>query len=51
MKESEMEQIGVMMGKVLNNIDSEKVQREVREEVKAFTDQFPLYVRRLVPVP
>ena len=50
MKESEMGQIAGMMGKVLKNIDSEKVQSEVREEVKAFTDHFPLYAKRLVPV-
>jgi glycine/serine hydroxymethyltransferase len=39
-----------MMGKVLKNIDSDKVQSEVKEEVKTFTDRFPLYAKRLVPV-
>ena len=50
MKESEMGQIATMMGKVLKNIDSDKIQGEVKQEVKAFTDQFPLYASRLVPV-
>ena len=50
MKESEMGQIAEMMGKVLKNIDSDKVQSEVKEEVKTFTDRFPLYAKRLVPV-
>ncbi len=50
MKESEMGQIAEMMGNVLKNIDSDKVQSEVKEEVKTFTDRFPLYAKRLVPV-
>ena len=50
MKESEMGKIAEMMGKVLKNIDSDKVQSEVKEEVKTFTDRFPLYAKRLVPV-
>ena len=50
MKEPEMGQIAEMMGKVLKNIDSDRVQSEVKEEVKTFTDRFPLYPKRLVPV-
>jgi glycine hydroxymethyltransferase len=50
MKESEMGHIAAMMGKVLKNIDSEEIQREVKEEVKAFTNRFPLYPTRLAPV-
>ena len=50
MKEPEMGEIAEMMGKVLKNIDSDRVQSEVKEEVKTFTDRFPLYAKRLVPV-
>ena len=47
MKEEEMRQIGELIGRVLKNIESEEVQREVRDEVKALTDRFPLYAQRL----
>ncbi|MCH7803840.1 MAG: serine hydroxymethyltransferase [Acidobacteria bacterium] len=47
MKEEQMGQIGECMGRVLNNIDSPGVQKEVEKEVKALTNQFPLYAQRL----
>ncbi|MEE8348600.1 MAG: serine hydroxymethyltransferase [Acidobacteriota bacterium] len=50
MREPEMKTIAAMMGKVLQNIDNEKVQQEVKEDVKALTNRFPLYTKRLVPV-
>ncbi len=50
MKEPEMGKIAEMMGEILRNIDSEQVQSEVKKEVQTFTDRFPLYAKRLVPV-
>ena len=47
MKEEQMGQIGECMGRVLNSIDSPGVQKEVEKEVKALTNQFPLYAQRL----
>ena len=47
MKEEQMGQIGECMGRVLKNIDSPGVQKEVEKEVKALTNQFPLYAQRL----
>jgi glycine/serine hydroxymethyltransferase len=35
------------MGRVLNNMDRPEVQKEVEKEVKALTNQFPLYAQRL----
>ncbi|MDP3970711.1 MAG: serine hydroxymethyltransferase [bacterium] len=43
MKEPEMEQIAEMMIRVLTNHEDESVKEEVRQEVKALTDRFPLY--------
>lgn len=43
MKESDMLTIVNMIDKVLMNIDNEQLVTEVKEEVKAFMQQFPLY--------
>ncbi|MSU76252.1 serine hydroxymethyltransferase [Patescibacteria group bacterium] len=42
MKEPEMERIGALMTKTLQNTGDEKVYEEVRKEVKALTKDFPL---------
>lgn len=47
MKEEDMRRIGEWIGRVLRAIDSEKVQREVKNEVHELTRRFPLYARRL----
>ena len=47
MKEEEMSQIGELLSRVLKNIDSQEVQQEVEQEVKALTNHFPLYAQRL----
>ena len=47
MKEEQMSQIGELMGRVLKNSDSQEVQQEVKKEVKALTNHFPLYTQRL----
>jgi glycine hydroxymethyltransferase len=47
MKEEQMGQIGEYMGRVLNNMDSPEVHKEVEQEVKILTNQFPLYAQRL----
>ncbi|MEE2822028.1 MAG: serine hydroxymethyltransferase [Acidobacteriota bacterium] len=49
MKEDEMVQIAAMMGKSLKNIGDEKIQKEVKEDVRSFTNHFPLYAGRLEP--
>jgi len=46
LKEPEMRRIGDWIGEVLNNLQDESVQRRVRSEVEALTDQFPLYESR-----
>ena len=43
MKEAEMEIIGNLILKVLNNINNEDVIKEVKKEVKELTGKFPLY--------
>ena len=43
MKENDMEIVVDMIDKVLMNIDDEKIIAEVKEEVKIFMKQFPLY--------
>lgn len=43
MKEPEMVQIGDMMARVLENVDSEDVIRGVLEQTKALCEAFPLY--------
>lgn len=47
MKEEQMSQIGELLSRVLKNIDSQEVQQEVAQEVKALTNRFPLYSQRL----
>lgn len=49
MKEPEMRLIGKWIARVLENIEDEKTQREVRKEAQALTARFPLYARRLRP--
>lgn len=43
MKEPHMEIIVGMLDKILMNIDNEKILTEIKEEVKEFIKQFPLY--------
>jgi glycine hydroxymethyltransferase len=43
MKEPHMEIIVGMIDKILMNIDNEKILAEIKEEVKEFIKQFPLY--------
>ena len=43
MKEADMETVVAMIDKVMMNIDDEKTVSAVKEEVKAFMQQFPLY--------
>jgi glycine hydroxymethyltransferase len=43
MKESDMETVASMIDKVLTNIDDEKVIADVKADVKAFMQKFPLY--------
>ena len=43
MKEEHMETVVTMIDKVLMNIDDEAVMASVKEEVKIFMQQFPLY--------
>jgi glycine hydroxymethyltransferase len=43
MKEKEVEAIVAMIDKVLMNADDEKIISGVKEEVKVFMRQFPLY--------
>jgi glycine hydroxymethyltransferase len=43
MKEKEMEEIGMMMCKVLENVDDEAVISEVRKETRRMCESFPLY--------
>jgi glycine hydroxymethyltransferase len=43
MREEEMATIGRLMTRVLSNLDSEKVRREVQQEVRSLCERFPLY--------
>jgi len=43
MKETDMETVVEMVDRILMNIDDEKISRSVREEVKEWMKQFPLY--------
>ena len=43
MKEADMETVVAMIDKVMMNIEDEKTVSAVKEEVKAFVQQFPLY--------
>ena len=47
MKEKEMEIIGDFITEVLENIDSEEVQKKVKQSVKELCQKFPLYPERL----
>ncbi len=46
MKEPEMRRIGRWIAEVLNNLADETVQKRVRSEVEALTEDFPLYENR-----
>ncbi len=43
MKESEMEKIGNLIAKVLDNLENAKIYKEVKKEVKRLCEEFPLY--------
>ncbi|PJA46336.1 serine hydroxymethyltransferase [Candidatus Uhrbacteria bacterium CG_4_9_14_3_um_filter_36_7] len=43
MKEKEMEQIAIWISEVFDHSNDEKVLAHIREQVKATTDQFPIY--------
>ena len=43
MKEEHMQTVVDLVDKVLMNIDNESVITGVRNEIRAFMDQFPLY--------
>lgn len=43
MKESEMEKIGNLIAKVLDNLENAKIYEEVKKEVKRLCEEFPLY--------
>ncbi|HSR70392.1 MAG TPA: serine hydroxymethyltransferase [Acidobacteriota bacterium] len=47
MKEAEMEKVGAWIARVLDNIDDASVHGRVREEIRRFTADFPLYRQRL----
>jgi glycine hydroxymethyltransferase len=51
LREREMETIGRLMAKVLHAPSEAEVQRQVRQAVLDLTAKFPLYPRRLAPVP
>ncbi len=50
MKEPEMRRIGRWIAEVLLHLDDESVQRRVKSEVEALTEQFPLYENRRAAV-
>ena len=45
-----MRRIGQWIAEVLHNLDNESVQKRVRSEVEALTEQFPLYENRRASV-
>ncbi len=47
MKEPEMEQIGEWMATVLDRVEDEAIQRDIRQRVCALAARFPLYAGRL----
>ncbi|HSR49946.1 MAG TPA: serine hydroxymethyltransferase [Acidobacteriota bacterium] len=47
MKEAEMKRVGGWIARVLDNIDDASVHRQVRDEIRAFAADFPLYPERL----
>ena len=46
-REPEMQEVGQLIVRVLENVSSEKVQTEVRRRVTALTERFPLYAWKL----
>lgn len=42
-KEKEMEIVGQLISKILKNIDSEDIKKEVKNQVKELTKKFPIY--------
>jgi glycine hydroxymethyltransferase len=48
-REPEIREVGRLIGRVLDNIQSEEAVSEVRRGVRALTDRFPLYAWRLTP--
>jgi len=47
MKEDQMKLIARLISRVLVNVDNEKVEGEVREQVREMTSHFPIYTYRL----
>ncbi len=47
MREPEMQKIAGWIAQVLGRADDEGTARKVRQEIAAFTERFPLYLRRL----
>ena len=43
MKEAEMETIGDLIARVLNDIDRDDIKRSVRDDVRSLTAKFPIY--------
>jgi glycine hydroxymethyltransferase len=48
-KEAEMQTVGSLIAKVLENPSSEENLAEVRRQVNALTERFPLYAWKLTP--
>ncbi|HEY2842499.1 MAG TPA: serine hydroxymethyltransferase [Bryobacteraceae bacterium] len=48
-REAEIRQVAGLIARILENIQDEQVRSEVRREVRALTDRFPLYAWRLTP--
>src|SRR5579864_8832996 len=46
MKEAEMRRIGAWISDVMQNLDDDSVQKRVRTQVQALTEEFPLYENR-----
>jgi len=43
MKEKEMKKVGELIAKTLNNIENDKVKKDISEDIKKLCKQFPLY--------
>ncbi len=50
MREPEMQKIAAWISKVLEHVEDEAKGKQIRQEIAAFTENFPLYVRRLETV-
>jgi len=48
MGKAEMKQIAEMIGKILYNINSEKIKEDIKQEIKELCRKFPVYSNRLV---